>query len=351
MAEHSPAKLVPIDAAVLPQVGAFLTERFRPGPDDHFGDLEYLRWQYLEWPKGPGPRAHNCISDNKILAHVGTVYSRFLLGGTPSADWPVGTTIHSWVSTPNAGPLGTMLLWQSFRTSEVQYAFSFSPKAKAILDVTGYTLRQVIPGFRRVRRMRSWNRVYAGSPMAKRTVFLMQELALAFRRVFLPTLRPLELERVAQFDERAEALAAAAARHCLLTERHSLFLNHLLRYPFGETRGYYLRHEGGVVGLALLHFWQRDGLCQARVLDCLLGEPDAVLCARALAALEKEMEARKADVALGIGGTPWLAAGYRRAGYVRRGRKPLLIRDPRQRLPPGIPVHMALVDSDLAFIS
>lgn len=346
-----PEGFVPVDAAALPQLCEFLTERFHPGAEEHFASIDYLRWQYLEWPKGPGPRALNCASGNQILAHAGTVYTRFLLAGKPLADCPVTTTIHSWASTPNTGPLGAMFLFQSFDSSEIQYAFSFSPKAEVILNASGYALRQVIPTFRRVLKISSWNRVHAGIPAPKRMAFLAQEATLRVSQIFRPPLQPLELEQVTGFDEQAERIASAAAGHCLLTERQPQLLNHLLRHPFGETIGYYLRNGGKVVGLALLHFFQRNGLRQVRILDCLLaGEPDALLSARALTALGKEMKINKADVAFGVAGTPWLQSGFQRAGYVRRGRKPLLIRDPQSRLPVGIPVHMAFVDSDLAFV-
>ncbi|HXI51851.1 MAG TPA: hypothetical protein VNH84_10110 [Candidatus Saccharimonadales bacterium] len=343
--------LVPVDADALGGVGAFLAERFHPGPDDHFASNEYLRWQYLEWPEGPGPRAYNCVAGGRILAHAGTVHTRFLQPGKSWQDSPVASNIHSWSSTPNAGPVGAMLLLQSYRTSEVQYAFSFSPQAEGVFKSSGFALRQVIPMYRRVLNLARWNQAYFGDPLPKRMAFRLQEIALAARRVFLPTLVPIDLERVEKFDEKAGAIALSAARDSVLTDRPPHFLNHLLRHPFGETAGYYLREGGNCVGLALVHFYPRHGLRQARVLDCLLGPThDARLCARALVALEREMRAHEVDVVSGTAGTPWLQAGYLRAGYVRRGRRPLLLRDPKGRVSPGIPVHMALLDSDLAFI-
>lgn len=342
--------LVPASAESLPHVAAFLSSGFHAGPDDHFAKEKYLRWQYLDWPSGPGERAYNCVADERIIAHAGILHTKFLIPAKSADSFPVVSTLHSWLSLPKSGPAGALLLLQSFSHSTIQYAFSFSPAAGAVLKASGYALRQVVPVFRRVFNPARWADVYRGEPRKKVLAFRIQETALALTRLIRPAPRPMELERVTRFDARAEAVAADASRQVILTERNPEFLNHLLRHPFGETCGYYFRDDGKTVGLALLHFNRRGGLLRAKILDCLLGNaPDALSCARALAALEKELKARQADVAFGMAGTPWLEAGFRRVGYVRRGRNQLMIRDPQGQLPPQVPVHLALVDSDLAF--
>ena len=341
---------MPVDASSLADVAAFLASAFAPGPDDKFATLDYLRWQYLEWPEGIAPRAHNCVGDGRILAHAGTVHTQFLVPGKTPGKGPVVSNIHSWYSTPNVGPMGAILLLQSFATSSGQYAFSFSPAAARVFKSSGFATRQVLPIFRRVRRRAAWNQVYGTEPAGKRLAFRLQEAVLSLARALQPALRPLELEQTTAFDDRPERVACAAAQHCLVTERRASLLNHFLRYPFGETAGFYFLQAGKTIGFALLHFAKRHGLRQAKVLDCLLDTPNPRTYAQALAALEQQMERRQTDVVFAVAGTPWLQSAYRRAGYVRRGSNELLIRDPKSQLPSGYPVHMSLLDSDLAFV-
>ena len=344
------ARLCPVAAAQLSEVAAFLTERFHPKPADNFVKLDYLRWQYLDWPPAPGPRAHSCLEGDNIIAHAGTIYSRFLHPAAEPGAGPVLSNVHSWASSRQAGPAGAMLLWQSFRHSDVQYAFSFSPQAQRVFAAAGFKFVQVVPTFRRILTATGRRAAYSREPLAKSVAFRAIETVLSPWRALPPVSSALALEEVEEFDSNAEQVARCASRHCILSARDSSFLNHILKHPFGMTHGYYLRDGSDLAGLALLHVEEREGVRYAKILDCLMISPDRWQYARAVAPLLRQLSALHADIVIVHAGTPWLQAALRANNFYNRGRKTLWVRDPKAILPKGYPYHMSLLDSDLAFL-
>jgi len=342
-------EIKPVDSDSLPWVSAFLSEQFHPGSDDEFARPEVLRWQYLEWPEAGGPRAVNFLEGSRVAAHGGVIYTRFL-NPTAPGHGPLTSNIHSWAAEPNAGPAGLMLLMQTFANSEVQYAFSFSEKAGRVFHSTGFEPVQVIPQFLRVMRPGFWRRLHQNQPPLKRLALWAIDAGISSARACRPPPKPLTAEAVTTFDTRAEEIAAAASRHCVLSSRSPDFLNHQLRYPHGTTRGYYLRDGTRAVGLALLHVHQRRGVRVGKILDCLLESPDADAYARALRVLVTELAGLKVDLAICYGGTPWLQAALRRNRFFRRGKHALLLRDKKSRLPRNWPFQMTFLESDLAFL-
>jgi len=135
----------------------------------------------------------------------------------------------------------------------------------------------------------------------------------------------------------------------ICSSRSPGLLNYYLNYPLGTFSGYLLKDDRPR-GFAILALIQKPGCRVVRIVECFLDEPDAELCAGAISALFKRALEKNPDIISVYGSTPWMARGLQKAGFFRRGKTPLFLRDPKKLLPEGQGFHLTHLEADLSFI-
>ncbi len=160
---------------------------------------------------------------------------------------------------------------------------------------------------------------------------------------------PVALREVREFGAEVAPILDAYRGRAVFVDRGPDLLNHLLRCPRGEISGWRIELGGRVAGFGLLSMVGQGKARVGKVVDCILDEDDPDAWHAAIVALSRVLGRQGADVAVGFGSTPWLAAALREAGFVSRHRLEFRLRDRDRRLPADAPFHLTPLEADYAY--
>jgi hypothetical protein len=345
-------KSLALDPARIPELSRFLLDGLHGTPGwDAFADEAVLRWKYAHPDLlASGPRSFMLLEQGHLAAHIGFVATEFVRLPGRAAGVPA---MHSmdWLASQTQGGPGALLMLEAFARSQVQYALGCSESARRALLAAGFKERFQVPLFQKVlsRLKRTvWNEIHGSPPFLRRCMLLAADLPRTFLR-FAPNLQGYRLRRVEKFGEEVRSVLSRYPGDLLLTSRDPEVLNHLLAYPRNTISGWLLEDQERVRGFGLLSTVDRPGLRIGRIVECFVDSTDPASLAIALHLHERELARLGCDMVSCHGSTESMATALRTNGFFRRGRTPFYLRDPRKRLPEGVPFHLTHLEADAAY--
>ncbi len=343
----------PLHDAAVEDLSRFLAVGFHTAPDAVFATPAVLRWKYLD-AKGQNdstPCSYLARNDaGEIVGHVGIC--RTFFQGASIANLRV-QTLHmiDWLGSPAHPSIGASLMRKAHEGTPTQFGLGGSEVGRTVIKRGGYEPRQPVAVYHRVLRPSHWFR-HPDHGFTGACLHIARDSAL---RAFRPGRRPstrLKLKRVSEFTDEIGSITRRAAAHVVLTDRLPDRLNHLLRFPCQQVSGWYLLLSSGeLCGFALLNVLpqQRGSIHLGNIVDCLLPATDVDLWHAAICALICELADQGADLVQAFASTPWVAEGLSRSGFVTRFALEFSLRDRRQLVPHGIPVHLTPIEADYAY--
>ena len=343
---------IPLDPARIPELSRFLLTGLHGKPGwDAFADEAVLRWKYLD----PGLPSEETLSfmhveQDRLVAHIGFCATEFVRLPGPAAGVPAMHSMDWLVAQTQGGP-GALLMLEAFRRSQVQYALGCSESARRSLLAGGFKELFQVPLYQKVLsrfKPALWREIHGSPPLSRRALLLAAD----FPRTFLrrrPDAREFRLRQVERFGCEVGEVIARYPGDLLLTSRHPDRLNHLLAYPRRSISGWLLEERDRVRGFGLLSTVDRPGLRVGRVAECFVDTTDSQTLAIALHLQERELARLGCDMVSCHASTAGMVEALVANGFFRRGRTPFYLRDPRQRLPTGVPFHLTHLEADAAY--
>ena len=345
------SSLQPLNRSHIPALASLLRQQFcAPGEYCDFANEAVLEWKFFH-PRAnwPAARSWGGFEDSTLVAHAGYTPTEFCAPGGATPPVQAGH-LTDWLSSRPGTALGALLMLETLKLAPVHYALGSTPVASRVLVRGGYKhLMDVALYHRVVNRfnLRAWEQLHGQHRSAKGIALLAAD-ALAS----LPPARETRLLNalpVERFGSDAAEIFARSKWPVLCSSRSPDLLNYYLDYPLGTFSGYLLQDQKPR-GFAILALIQKPGCRLIRIVECFLDQPDPALCADAIAALYERALEKEADIISAYGSTPWMAQGLQKAGFFRRGKTPLFLRDPKKLLPEGHPFHLTHLEADLSFI-
>ncbi len=345
------ALIHPVESSAIPELSALLRQQFcREGEYCDFADERVLKWKFFE------PRAAWTVSrswggfeEGKLVAHVGYNPTTFVAPDKSTVAVEAGH-ISDWLSLRPGTALGALLMLETFKLAPVHYALGSTAVASRVLLKGGYKHILDVPLFHRIVNRfnpRAWEQLHGNHRSVKGMTLLAVD--------GLNSLRPrkgaraLEAVPVKEFGTETAKIFARSTWPVICSSRSPELLNYYLRYPLGTFSGYLLQ-DSKPRGFAILVSIPKPHCRVVRIVECFLDEPDPNLCTDCIAALHQRALERNPDIISVYGSTPWMAEGLQRAGFFRRGKTPLFLRDPKKLLPEGQTFHLTHLEADLSFI-
>jgi hypothetical protein len=345
------ASIHPLDPSAIPELSALLRQQFCPaGEYCDFADERVLTWKFFERrPHWTVSRSWGGFEDGKLVAHVGYNPTTFSEPGKSNLGVDAGH-ISDWVSLRPGSALGALLMLETLKLAPVHYALGSTAIASRVLLKGGYKHLLDVPLFHRVVNrfnIPTWEQLHGKHRSAKGLALLaldgLNSLRLRGRA------RGLEALPVKSFGTETADIFSRSTCPVICSSRSPELLNYYLNYPLGTFSGYLLR-DSRPRGFAILALIQKPGCRLVRIVECFLDEPAPGLCAQAISVLCQRALEKKPDIISVYGSTPWMAEGLQKAGFFRRGKTPLFVRDPKKLLPEGRPFHLSHLEADLSFI-
>jgi hypothetical protein len=344
--------VIPLAREWLSRLSTQLAEAFqaRERSSADFYSPEILEWKYFPPNDTHAPRAIMLADGEKILAHIGILFSEIHSTAPNFQPVPVVHTI-DWFSSPNAGPAATMLYVSAIRRAPVQYALGCSELARKVL--LGFKFKEVMqaPLFHSVLnpiKGAIWRDLHGAQPLHRGLVLRALDLAQNLKR--RDVRGPLSIRRVERFGNEIQEVIRRRKDHFLYTSRDPGLLNHFLAYPHKNFSAWHFNDGQALRGFAITSCVARAASRFAKVVECFLDEENPQLMAQALSLLRRELREQKADIVSCYATRPSTEAALRTAGFFRRGRTPLYLRDPEKKLPEGMPLHITHIEGDASYL-
>jgi hypothetical protein len=345
------AEIAPTRPEDLPELGRFLAEGFRLGPDAPLASPDFLRWKYFD-PVRDGddrPRSLLAREGGRIVGHLGFSLPSFRLAAVPPDPPRELGTLHmmDWLGTRGHPGVGASLMREANRLAETQYGLGGSEAGRAVIKKAGYESMPPVPVFRKVLRV-GYRWRTPGGPMRRALGVARDAARGVIHRGRPPASRvaPLPVEA---FGAEVDAILDACPGPLLFTDRRAGVLNHFLRYPPGGAFGWRLERDGEALGFALGTVIAEGATRLGKVAECFLPSRDPDLWHSAFSGVARALAGCGADVALACGYTPWEAEGLQRAGFLPGFTVNYTLRDPDGLLPRDVPYHVTYLEADYAY--
>jgi hypothetical protein len=312
-----------------------------------FHSLEILDWKYFAPRGGPDvPRSLVSTKDEKIVTHIGLVPTTF---ETTDPAFPPVSALHmiDWISSPSAGPAASALLMNALKLADVQYALGSSESARRVMLGFRYTEVARVPLYHSVLKPLNaavWRELHGEQTGVRKFAFLALDNLQNLKRK--NSSGPLTLRPVTNFGEEIRPILKSAGAPFIYTSREPALLNHLLAHPKKIISGWHIQDGNKLRGFALTSCFEKGEFRAGKIVDCFLDNAESSTYAQALSLVREELRKQGASVVSCYGSTDWMANGLRQAGFFRRGRTPLYLRDPGQRIPRNLPFHLTHLEAD-----
>lgn len=325
-------------------IEGFLRATFRPPANAQWCTANALRWKYFEHPAAP-PLSYLARQGDRIVGHIGLVRRAL---DVPGGDRTLsGVHFIDWAVAPEARAAGALLMLRGLSGTDVAYLLGGSRDGRAVSQAAGFTPRPPVAVFGAV--LRPWHRLgLDGAPRWRAVVAAIRDSLLRRRARHDPPRLTVALERVSAFDEQVVAILAARPRETVYSERSARLLDHYLRCPVAEIRGFLVRCDGRVVGVVMLSVVTREGVRQGRVVECLVASDSRDAWHATMYAAVAELARQEADIVSCYGSTELMAGACVAAGLRLERLQSFSVRD-RAGLLPEAPVHITHLEADHAF--
>lgn len=325
----------------LPALAKFLVRVYKFDPSDHHADTQLLEWKYLrQRPGWEGSRSYVLERDGHIMAHCGICPVIFHL--------PDGTTVNSvtmmdWAADPSAPGIGVRLFRKLMEMAPTSFIIGGAPATRQIIPQIGF--RHVGEALTYAVWLRPWREFRTRPRTGRSTLRLLHGLTHPSRNRNQESAE-WDFVPVNQFDDSILPALSGAKRAWTFPQRTLADLNHLLRCPHLEMRGFLLRRQGHLMG----YFIFGRAEWEARLLDFVVDSVDAndwnLACAAVTrAALLDSKVCRVRALAT----FPILSQALIWNGYWCQYKEPIFIHDPTKVLDHAFPLSFQLFDGDSGY--
>jgi hypothetical protein len=320
------------------------------------GTTDFYSPEILEWKYFPpndqeeGPRSLMLTDGENILTQIGILFTEF--HSTDPNFKPV-RALHTidWFSSPNAGPAATMLYVSALRRAPVQYALGCSELARRILLGFKFKEAMLVPQFHSVlnpANLNIWRDLHGEQRIDRKLALLTLDLAQNLRARDVGG--PLSIRRVESFSSEITEIIGRRKEVFVYTSRDPKLLNHFLAHPQKIMSGWHFYEGDRLRGFAVTACVKRAKSTAGKVVECFLDEENPELLAHALGLLRGELKKEGAEIVSCFASMPSTEIALRRAGFFRRGRTVLYLRDPEKKIPEGVPLHITHIEGDAAYL-
>jgi hypothetical protein len=348
-------RITALDRSWIPRLSQFLVDGFAPDPKDYkaFADPDALDWKFFQ-PRGHWtmPRSLAVVDGGRLLAHAAAcpteigVTGREEFGGIPAVH------LTDWLATEE-GPLGAMVMMKAFGSSSAQYTFGCTESARKVLLKIGYKEVLQAPLFHQVyspQKLGCWKLLHGPGISLRSLALKAVDLAQAARTGLKQASAALDVRPVERFQSEPEQVLKQASYQALCTSRDSVLLNYYLSHPHRQFSGWLIEDAGALAGFAVTCWLEKNEIRVGRIVELFLSRPDENNWAAAWSHLAGELRRQGCDLVSAYGSTTWSAAGLKRAGFFRRGKTALLLRDAKNLVPQNLPWHLSHLEADLSII-
>jgi hypothetical protein len=318
--------------------GAFGIDRTAP-----FLKPELLRWKYDEpRPDWPGARSYAWMTGEEIAAHACLCPVTYRL---PRGQEITTSHFIDWAAGRRVVGAGGLLVRKLTSLFDVLLAIGGSSDTQQVLPKLGFRVAGKIEFF--VRVMRPWQQFRTDPfPRGWKTGPRLARNWL-WSRAPLPGAPPKwTCSQVATFDSSHEALLDAPVPFPA-SRRTAALMNYWLRCPGAAISAYVMSDGYGLKGWFLLS--RMAGVMRIADLRVVSNEPADWEAAFALATRAAYTDPLGCELAAAAA-TPLAAEAIRRNGFRLRKTDPVFVLDPEGVLLGCMPVEIALIESDGAYL-
>ena len=322
-------------------LGKFLVRIYRSEAADFHFAPPTLKWKYLD-PRSdwPGGRSYLLEKDGRIVAHAGILPVTFHL---PGGQFVKSLTIMDWAADPAVPLAGITLFRKLMGMAPTCFIVGGAPVTRKILPRLGF--RSPGTALTHAAWLRPWREFRSRRLTGRSALRLVHGWTHPVPACSRHS-KEWEIVPVSQFEDSLRPMLSKKGRSWASCVRNIAELNHLLKCPLLEMRGFLLRHESCMGGYCITA--QSDW--EARVIDFLIDSEDANDWKHAIAAMTKAV--RRDDRACRIrvlSSVPVMAEALEWNGYWRQNQEPIALYDPKNFFEPHIPMGFQYFDGDLGY--
>jgi hypothetical protein len=329
----------------LPALTEFLVRVYRFDPSDYHADPELLQWKYLDgMPGREGNRSYLLEKDGQIVAHCGVCPVTFHL---PDGTLVNSVTMMDWAADPSAPGAGVRLFRKLMEIAPASFVIGGAPATRQILPRIGFrNAGEVLTYSAWLRPWREFRTRQPNHSSYQRSALrLLHGLAHA-----APNRRQASagwnFAPVSQFDDSLLPVLNSTTRNWTFCRRTLADLNHLMKCPHLEMRGFLLKRRSQFMG----YFIIGRAAWEARLFDLVVNSEDAndwnLACATVTQAAQLDPEICRIRA---LASFPILTRALEWNGYWRQYKEPVAIHDPTNALRRAFPIAFQLMDGDSGY--
>jgi hypothetical protein len=163
--------------------------------------------------------------------------------------------------------------------------------------------------------------------------------------------RDVRLRPLPQFGDEVQAVLRKGPPSMVLTSRAPGLLNYYLRYPAEEPfSGWALCDGPDTVGFALLGTVRKGPVRQGKVIECYLASEDPAPWHAAYARIVEHFREKSVAFVTAYASTSWACAALRNNAFHLEREHDVYLRDPKRRVPRGMPFYISFLEADNGLI-
>jgi len=327
----------------LPALAKFLVRVYKFDPSDYHADPQLLQWKYLNgMPGREGNRSYLLEKDGKVVAHCGACPVTLHL---PDGTLINSVTMTDWAAESSVPGAGISLFRKLMEMAPTSFVIGGASATRQILPRIGF--RSVGEALTYTAWLRPW-REFRTRPRGRNprsALRLLHGLTHPARNRRQAS-AGWNFTAVSRFDESLLPVLNSTTRNWTFCRRTLADLNHLMKCPHLEMRGFLLRRQGQLIG----YFIIGRAAWEARLLDLVVNSADAndwnLACAMVTQSAQLDPEICRIRA---LASFPILMRALEWNGYWRHYEEPIMIYDPANALDRAFPIGFQLLDGDSGY--
>ncbi len=325
----------------LPALAQFLVRVYKFDPADHHADPKLLEWKYLDgMPGREGNRSYLLEKDGQIVAHCGACPVTFHL--------PDGTTVKSltmmdWAADASVPGAGVSLFRKLMGVAPTSFVIGGAPATRQILPRIGFRSSGEALTFSAW--LRPWREFQTRSRSPRSAQRLLHGFTHPARNRRQASIG-WDFAPVSQFDDSLLPVLNNTKLRWTFCRRTLADLNHLMKCPHLEMRGFLLKRQGQLMG----YFIIGRAAWEARLFDLVVNSEDAkdwnLACAMVTQAAQLDPEICRIRA---LASFPMSMRALEWNGYWCQYKEPIVIYDPANALGHAFPIGFQLLDGDSGY--